>query len=176
MRYKIVCEICKKEFEVIPARKEKAKTCSKVCHAIRSFGKKGYWYKKKRSKEFSKNQSVAQRKRFENEDPWNKGKSLLDKTGGDKAWNWKGDKVGKRALHSWIKRRLDKPNNCELCKRRTRLELSNKSQKYMRDLGDWQWLCAKCHRNHDGNSKKAWKTRRKNGTDKIWGNQHGKTK
>lgn len=61
------------------------------------------------------------------------------------SWNWKGDRVKKRALHTWIKRRLLKPEICPVCKERPALDLANISQEYKRDLADWEWLCRSCH-------------------------------
>ena len=87
-------------------------------------------------------------------------------------WNWRGENMDKKAKHAWIKRRFPKPDSCEFCGKVTRLELSNKSQQYKLNLADWQWICAKCHRNYDDNANKAWITRRKNGTDKFYGNQY----
>lgn len=63
----------------------------------------------------------------------------------EKHWQWKGDGVGKDALHFWIKRRLVKPSNCDICGKEKILDLANKSGKYIRSLDDWLWLCKKCH-------------------------------
>lgn len=66
---------------------------------------------------------------------------------------WKGDSVGKLALHDWIERKLGLSKNlkCEkedaTCK--GRLEWSNKSQKYLRRFDDWQVLCTSHHRRYD---------------------------
>ena len=76
---------------------------------------------------------------------------------------WKGDKVGVNALHGWIKRRLPKPSYCERCNKKTRfLDCANISQKYLRRLDDWEWLCRSCHMNDDNRIKnllKGWKNR-----------------
>lgn len=69
---------------------------------------------------------------------------------GDKNPNWKGEKVGYDALHIWIRRRLVKPEICSNCKEGKALDLANISQKYKRDLTDWEWLCRKCHMTKDG--------------------------
>lgn len=63
---------------------------------------------------------------------------------------WKGDKVGYNALHSWVKRRLQKPERCSSCRKVKLLDLANISQKYLRDIGDWEWLCRSCHMQKDG--------------------------
>jgi len=65
--------------------------------------------------------------------------------------NWKGDKVGYHALHSWVNRKLGKPNKCEICGTETakNYEWANKNHKYKRDLNDWIRLCRFCHRKFD---------------------------
>lgn len=66
---------------------------------------------------------------------------------------WKGKDVGYAALHTWIKRRFKKPDKCQDCKEKEPLDLANISQKYKRDLSDWEWLCRKCHMLKDGRIK-----------------------
>jgi uncharacterized protein YlaI len=90
--------------------------------------------------------------------PWIKGKNGLKN---EKHPNWKGDNVGISALHSWVKRRLNKPIKCNFCGETKRLDLANKSGNYLRNLDDWYWLCKKCHNQYDNVTIKGWKTRRK---------------
>lgn len=74
--------------------------------------------------------------------------------------NWKGSKVGKSALHNWVVRQLGKPNKCEHCGTTTakKYEWSNISQKYKRDVNDWQRLCTKCHAKYDYTTRqKKWR-------------------
>ncbi len=63
--------------------------------------------------------------------------------------NWKGNKVKKHALHSWIKDNFTKNNVCEICHQEKRTEWSNKDHKYSRNKLDWQELCRKCHMQYD---------------------------
>lgn len=64
---------------------------------------------------------------------------------------WKGDGVGLIALHNWVRRRFVKPSSCGNCDvETTKLDLANVSQKYLRDLTDWEYLCRKCHMVKDG--------------------------
>lgn len=63
---------------------------------------------------------------------------------------WAGDKVGYYALHSWVRRRKEKPSFCDNCKERPALDLANISGEYKRNLDDWEWLCRHCHMNKDG--------------------------
>ena len=81
---------------------------------------------------------------------------------GSKNPNWGGDKVGYSGLHQWVKRRKLKPGKCEKCKKVVEwLDLANISQKYKRDLNDWQWLCRKCHMKSDGRMELLKKHREK---------------
>lgn len=70
---------------------------------------------------------------------------------GEDSWAWKGDKVGKDALHGWVIKNLGRPMICEHCNSTTekKYEWANKSQKYKRDLTDWIRLCTKCHSIYD---------------------------
>ncbi len=69
----------------------------------------------------------------------------------EKSPNWKGDKVGKEALHNWVERHLGKPRKCEHCNTLEAkcYDWANKSQEYKRDLTDWIRLCRKCHTAYD---------------------------
>ena len=63
--------------------------------------------------------------------------------------NWKSS-VGYEGIHSWVRRRLIKPEMCPKCNIRESYDLANISQKYLRDLSDWKWLCRRCHMVEDG--------------------------
>lgn len=80
----------------------------------------------------------------------------------EKHFAWKGDNVGRTALHDWVKSRLGSPSKCEHCSSTTakRFEWANKSHKYKRELTDWLRLCTKCHYDYDKPWIKAWKVRR----------------
>lgn len=82
--------------------------------------------------------------------PWNKGKTsehddriLIN----EKHGNWKGDKVGYYALHTWVSRKLGTPRVCENCgtEDAKQYEWHNINALYKRVLGDWQRLCRSCH-------------------------------
>lgn len=63
---------------------------------------------------------------------------------------WRGDEAGIGAVHKWIKRRLKKPPYCERCgKKKDKLDLANISQKYLRRLDDWEYICRSCHMKSD---------------------------
>lgn len=67
---------------------------------------------------------------------------------------WKGDTVGYGALHEWIRRRLPKPIVCEHCHAKEPYDLANRSNKYKREVSDWEWLCRRCHMIKDGRIEK----------------------
>lgn len=66
--------------------------------------------------------------------------------------SWKGDEVGYRALHDWVKRRLGKAIRCKMCNKqgkRHEIHWANRTGKYKRDIKNWVSLCAKCHKKFD---------------------------
>lgn len=67
---------------------------------------------------------------------------------------WKGSTAGYGAIHSWVRRRKPKPYFCEQCGQAPPRDLANISQKYKRDVDDFEWLCRKCHMLKDGRIKK----------------------
>lgn len=71
-----------------------------------------------------------------------KGKNM-----GEQNHNWKGDNVSYTNLHIWIRKYKPKPENCENCgKKEEYLEASNISGEYKRDINDFEYLCASCHK------------------------------
>lgn len=68
---------------------------------------------------------------------------------GERNHGWKGDDVGYKALHTWLRRRLPKPSKCGRCDAPP-LDLANVSGEYKRDIADWEWLCRRCHMKTDG--------------------------
>lgn len=63
---------------------------------------------------------------------------------------WKGDEVGYKEMHIWLKTKKSKPALCENCNEETPFDLANISGEYKRDINDYQWLCRKCHMVSDG--------------------------
>ena len=71
-------------------------------------------------------------------------------TTGERHYKWKGDGVGIDALHFWVMRHKPDPGYCEHCGvTDVKLEWSNISQEYKRDLDDFQRLCRSCHLKYD---------------------------
>ena len=66
---------------------------------------------------------------------------------------WKGDNVGYISLHTWIARKLGRPNICQLCGKsgfkRKEIDWANKNHKYKRNLNDWLRLSKSCHFRYD---------------------------
>ncbi len=81
---------------------------------------------------------------------------------GEKAHNWKGNKVGYQALHVWVRKTLGEPRVCGVCSTQTakKYEWANISREYLRKVDDWQRMCTSCHHKFDESRKKAWETRR----------------
>jgi len=69
---------------------------------------------------------------------------------GDKSHMWKGDNVGYPGVHKWIREHLPKPDLCDICHEKKKLDAANISGKYLRDFTDWHYICRKCHFISDG--------------------------
>ncbi len=52
-------------------------------------------------------------------------------------------------LHVWVAKKKLKPNLCEKCKEKRKLELSSTNHSYTGDIKDWEWLCRSCHKKKD---------------------------
>lgn len=80
---------------------------------------------------------------------------------GGKNSRWLGDKVGYRALHTWVYSQLGAPRQCENCESTDRnvYQWANISGEYKRDVSDWARLCVSCHMIIDNVKEKAKITR-----------------
>lgn len=74
----------------------------------------------------------------------------------------KGKKVGMTGLHNWVRRYKPKPKFCVKCKEKKPYDLANLSQKYKRDIIDYEWLCRSCHMKKDGRMDNLHKRKYKN--------------
>lgn len=91
--------------------------------------------------------------KFSNEHKRNISLSKLGRHRQEQSSQWKGDRVGYRALHYWIEKELGKPFKCDECgtdqvpegKKRW-FDWANVSGVYLRDINDWIRLCKPCHR------------------------------
>jgi hypothetical protein len=73
---------------------------------------------------------------------------------------WKGEKVGYKGLHQWVRNHLERPNLCSICNEKESREVANLDGKYSRDLKTWVWTCRSCHMRMDNVGNRAWITRR----------------
>jgi len=138
------CKQCNSIYKIYPSEQEISFYCSVKCYAIgrigikrpdlsmKMLGENNFWFGKKL--------------------PNNIREKIRKKLKGNKN-RWKGDKVGYRALHQWIVKKLGKPTKCERCKKSgligRKIHWANKSHKYKRDLSNWLRLCVKCHKEFD---------------------------
>lgn len=76
---------------------------------------------------------------------------------GSLSYNWKGNAVGRRSLHRWVRSYKKIPKLCEMCHKNPPYDLANKSGKYKRALSDWFYLCRRCHMNSDGRLERLHK-------------------
>ncbi len=87
-------------------------------------------------------------------------KKSLSKTG-DKNPMWEGDNVGYFPLHNWVRRHKLKPKFCERCGKNKPYDLANISQKYKRNVNDFEWICRSCHMKKDGRTDNLHKNKRR---------------
>lgn len=121
-------------------------------------GKNHPLYGKKTSDETKLKQSLAMKKIWSNPNAYfhseiykiRRSEALKGKTLGNKSGLWKGNLVGLVGLHNWVRRHKPKPKLCIRCKKVPPRDLANISQKYKRDIDDFDWLCRRCHMESDG--------------------------
>ena len=132
---KLNCKKCGKSFITYPCRLKgryghKAKYCSKSCS--NSVTQNGKEFRFKKGHIPSKNRIMPK---------------------GNNHHLWKGNKVGYRGLHYWLRRIKGIPVKCNNCgKERTTpksIQWANINHKYLRDPNDYISLCAKCHKIYD---------------------------
>ena len=89
----------------------------------------------------------------------------------EKGYQWKGDNVGYKGLHVWVRKYKEKSKfvikkgkklyECECCKNHLpirRLDCANISGEYKRELEDYECLCKCCHAKRDN-----WGYKKENG-------------
>lgn len=140
MWVKRICQTCGKEFIALdsPTRKGRGKNCSMPCY--RKSRKGGPAWNKGKPAPWA----IGNTFRLGKSNP-NPHKMFADVN-----HKWKGGKVGYRALHYWVERKLGKPKKCEFCLvEKAKFHWANKSGDYLRNVSDWIRLCVKCHRKYD---------------------------
>lgn len=78
---------------------------------------------------------------------------------------WSGTPNEYNRVHSWVYRKLGKPQKCQHCKTETakKFEWANISGNYLYDLSDWVRLCTRCHHKFDNIMEKQLVTKRQRG-------------
>ena len=71
---------------------------------------------------------------------------------GSKNALWKGDQVGYKSLHEWIRNHLPKPELCQQCNSKPPYDVACIGL-YDRDPNSWKWWCRGCHMQSDGRMK-----------------------
>ena len=75
--------------------------------------------------------------------------SISKSHSGENAYNWAGDNVSYRAIHTWARKNLPLPDRCPICNDDARLQCCNNDHKYRRVISDWFYACQRCHTEHD---------------------------
>lgn len=79
--------------------------------------------------------------------------SFKGRNKGSKSPKWKGQEVGYRGMHYWVRRWKGIPQKCEKCGatnlEKKRISWANIDHKYRRVLDDYIALCPKCHGEYD---------------------------
>ena len=140
-RKTVLCKQCNSEFQVFPSIKKTF--CSYNCYWNSLKGKAffiGGMKGKKHTEEYKKLMSGLML-----------GKPQ-PKVKNEKHPAWKGDEVGYRALHHWIRRMLGTPKKCSECGKTAyghNMHWANINHTYTRQLSDWVSLCSTCHGIYD---------------------------
>lgn len=72
-------------------------------------------------------------------------KKISDSELGEKHHSWKGDDVGYRSLHDWVRRYLPIPDLCIICFNVPPQDLANLTGIYKREFINWGYMCTRCH-------------------------------
>src|SRR3990167_8838330 len=141
----ITCVKCKKVFRVWGKKAEVAKHCSMSCKRfitdIECATCKKSFFPGSSTKKYCSLKCYHD--------------TLSERTTLEKNPMWKGDKVGYKTLHTWVKRHKGIPGQCVHCGETIKRRVwANISGKYKRDLNDWMSLCYSCHFKFD--HKPTW--------------------
>jgi hypothetical protein len=138
----ISCFVCKREVYKSPSKVAKRPCCSRKCQIeiakidVIEVGKKF---------RFNAETSKLYREKAM--------KALSEKTTGASHYSWKGEEVGYRGLHQWVRRKKGKPIKCIHCGKQSDkpklIQWANIDGKYRRHIDDFISLCASCHKKYD---------------------------
>ena len=77
-------------------------------------------------------------------------KKIRERQKGETHSRFKGNKANQNVLHRWIERRKPKPEVCEKCGKKKKLNLASlTNHNYTRNPEDYDWLCYSCHKKMD---------------------------
>jgi hypothetical protein len=124
----------------------------------------GGMFGKKHSEETKQKMSIAKKGRhispnteFKKGVSSNNPKRLESLPRGENHYKWN-ENVGYYGIHVWVKKVLGTPDKCDICEeiKSKRFMWHNLSGKYLRDVSDWQRVCAICHAHIHENWRKRW--------------------
>jgi hypothetical protein len=135
----IICEHCKKEYQICPSwyKRRKRHFCSPKCYQLATVGE--------RTKHILK---VGSKTRFK---PGQKPSENRNLPNNISHHAWKGNDVGYRGLHYWLRRIKGIPEKCSECGSTKSVQWANIDHKYNRNVDDYVAMCASCHKIHDIN-------------------------
>lgn len=78
-------------------------------------------------------------------------KKISNSQSEENGFQWKGDKAGVSAMHTWVIKWKGRPRECEVCGITTakKFEWANVDHSYKRILDDYIRMCTKCHMAYD---------------------------
>ena len=131
------CDLCNKEYKSCPSwyARNKHHYCSPDCFLLASVDF--------RTKNLIK---VGAKTRFKAGDKPSKNRKLPKF---DEHHAWKGESVGYRGLHYWLRREKGVPESCVKCGKTGRIQWANISGEYHRDTSDYIAMCSSCHKKYD---------------------------
>jgi len=134
-----ICENCQKKYTTVQSwyNRSKHHFCSKGCSAIFS--------KEDRSIQLTEAGKNTRFKKGRKKHPNHRVNS------GSNHYAWKGDAVGYRGLHYWLRRVIGIPGPCIDCGSIKNCQWSNTDGKYRRSIVDYVSRCPSCHKIHDIN-------------------------
>lgn len=137
---KTICPTCEKVTYRSPSKVWERNYCSRAC------------YTKTRIEELMKHSEPFRLKPGNKRNPeWTR--KQTEKVSGNKNYAWRGEDVGYRGLHQWIRRQKGKPTTCTKCGKFSEkpkvIQWANIDGKYHRNVDDFIAMCASCHKFHD---------------------------
>jgi len=77
-------------------------------------------------------------------------RKIRDRQKGETHSRFKGNKANQNVLHRYVEKRKPKPEVCEECGKKKKLNLASlTNHNYTRNPDDYKWLCYSCHKKMD---------------------------